>query len=105
QIVRGAASVLATPPGRLIDPELIVRALREASDNARNAIPHPEEGTMLTVIERMASEVEQRLADFNANRLEEQASDEEQNALLAGMLSAALFAREEGGRRPPEQLA
>jgi uncharacterized protein len=105
QIVRGAAGVLATPPGRLIDPELIVRALREASDNARNAIPHPEEGTMLTVIERMASEVEKRLADFKENRLEEQATDEEQNALLAGMLSAALFAGEEAVRHTPEQLA
>src|SRR3954447_15100085 len=68
QIVRGAAGVLATPPGRLIDPELMVRALREASDNARSAIPHPEEGTMLTVIERMASEVEQRLPPLQQRR-------------------------------------
>src|SRR5919106_1747932 len=54
QIVRGAANALATPPGRLIDPE---------------------------------------------------ATDAEQNALLAEMLAAALFSGEEALRHTPEQLA
>ena len=34
QIVRGAAEKLATPPGRLIDPELIEAALTNASRGA-----------------------------------------------------------------------
>ena len=34
QIVRGLAEKVATPPGRLIDPELIEAALRHASDAA-----------------------------------------------------------------------
>ena len=105
QIVRGAAGVLATPPGRLIDPELVGRALREASDTARAAIPHPEEGTMLTVIERMASAVEERLHQWQQDRLEAEATNEEQNALLAEMMATALFAGEEAVRHTPEQLA
>ena len=34
QIVRGAAEKVATPPGRLIDPELIEAALTNAADRA-----------------------------------------------------------------------
>ncbi len=105
QIIRGAAEVLATPPGRLIDPDLVGKALRSASDAARSSIPHPEEGTILTVIERMAGAVEERLSHFQQNRLETEATDSEQNALLAEMMATALFAGEEAVRHTPEQLA
>jgi fatty acid kinase len=81
QIVRGAAEELATPPGRLI------------------------EGTMLTVIRKMHEAVAERLELWQQRRLEPQATDAEQNALLAEMLAAALFSGEEALRHTPEQLA
>ncbi len=104
QIVRGAAEELATPPGRLIDPELIERALRKASDAAYASVREPAEGTMLTVIRKMAEAVSERLAHWQQRPLEPEASDAEQNALLAEMLAAALFSGEEALRRTPEQL-
>ncbi len=105
QIVRGAAEKLATPPGRLIDPELIEVALANASDAAWASVRDPAEGTMLSVIRAMADAVRERRAQFNSShRLQEEASDEEQNALLAEMLAAALFAGEEAVRHTPEQL-
>lgn len=106
QIVRGAAEKLATPPGRLIDPELIEAALANASDAAWASVRDPAEGTMLTVVRAMADAVRERRAQFNStHRLEEEASDDEQNALLAEMLAAALFAGEEAVRHTPEQLS
>jgi DAK2 domain fusion protein YloV len=104
QIVRGAAEELATPPGRLIDPELIERALRKASDAAYASVREPAEGTMLTVIRKMAEAVSERLAHWQQRPLEPEATDAEQNALLAEMLAAALFSGEEALRRTPEQL-
>ncbi|MGB3100080.1 MAG: DAK2 domain-containing protein, partial [Solirubrobacterales bacterium] len=38
QIVRGAAEVLATPTGRLVDPGLVVESLRSAASAARSAV-------------------------------------------------------------------
>ncbi|MDQ3572591.1 MAG: DAK2 domain-containing protein [Actinomycetota bacterium] len=105
QIIRGAAEKLATPPGRLIDPELIEAALGNASDAAWASVRDPAEGTMLTVTRAMAEAVRERRAHFSSNhRLEQEASDDEQNALLAEMLAAALFAGEEAVRHTPEQL-
>ena len=105
QIIRGAAEKLATPPGRLIDPELIEVALANASDAAWASVRNPAEGTMLTVAKAMAEAVRERRAHFSSNhRLEQEASDDEQNALLAEMLAAALFAGEEAVRHTPEQL-
>ena len=104
QIVRGAASALATPPGRLIDPELIVEALGRASDAAYASIRDPAEGTMLTVIRTMHEAVRARLEQWQERRLEPEATDAEQNALLAEMLAAALFSGEEALRHTPEQL-
>ncbi len=104
QIVRGAAERLATPPGKLIDPELIEAALRNASDRAYASIREPAEGTMLTVIRAMADAVSERRAEWLRGRLASDASADEQNALLAQMLAAALFAGEEAVRHTPEQL-
>jgi DAK2 domain fusion protein YloV len=105
QIVRGAAEELATPPGRLIDPELIERALGSASRAAYASVRDPAEGTMLTVIRRMHEAVAERLEHWQQRRLEPEATDAEQNALLAQMLAAALFSGEEALRHTPEQLA
>ncbi len=104
QIVRGAAEKLATPPGRLIDPELIEAALTNAADRAYASIREPAEGTMLTVIRAMADAVAARRAQWLRERLEPDAGAEEQNALLAEMLATALFRGEEALRHTPEQL-
>ena len=104
QIVRGAAEKLATPPGRLIDPELIEQALANASDAAWASVRDPAEGTMLTVARAMADAVRERRAHFNSHHLDTDATDREQDALLAEMLAAALFAGEEAVRHTPEQL-
>jgi uncharacterized protein len=106
QIVRGAASELATPPGRLIDPELIEKALGSASEAAYSSVREPAEGTMLTVIRKMHEAVSERLVHWQRHhRLEPEATDEEQNALLTEMLATALSEGEKALRRTPEQLA
>ena len=104
QIVRGAAEKLATPPGRLIDPEMIEAALTNAADAAWASVREPAEGTMLTVARAMAEAVQERRAHWNTHHLETEATADEQNALLAEMLAAALFAGEEALRHTPEQL-
>ncbi len=104
QIVRGAAEKVATPPGRLIDPELIEAALTNAADRAYTSVREPAEGTMLTVIRAMAEAVAERRSQWLRERLDPAATDAEQNALLAEMLATALFAGEEAVRHTPEQL-
>jgi DAK2 domain fusion protein YloV len=104
QIVRGAAEKVATPPGRLIDPELIEAALTNASEAAYASVREPAEGTMLTVIRVMAAAVSERRSQWLRERLDADATAEEQNALLAEMLATALFAGEEAVRHTPEQL-
>jgi uncharacterized protein len=104
QIVRGAAEKVATPPGRLIDPELVEAALTNAADRAYLSVREPAEGTMLTVIRAMADAVAERRAQWLSERLDPDATDAEQNALLAEMLATALFAGEEALRHTPEQL-
>ena len=104
QIVRGAAEKVATPPGRLIDPELIEAALTHASVAAYASVREPAEGTMLTVIRAMADAVADRRSQWLRVRLDPGATAVEQNALLAEMMATALFAGEEAVRRTPEQL-
>jgi len=103
QIVRGAAEVLATPTGRLVDPALIVESLQSAARAARQAVSEPAEGTILTAIDEMAAAAADRLAD-RAGGPAEDPSDAEQNALLAEMLAVVLEAGEEAVRRTPQQL-
>ena len=59
---------------------------------------------MLTVARAMADAVRERRAHFNSHHLDTDATDREQDALLAEMLAAALFAGEEAVRHTPEQL-
>jgi DAK2 domain fusion protein YloV len=102
QIVRGAAEVLATPTGRLVDPALIVESLQGAARAARESVAQPAEGTMLTVIDEMAAAAAERLAGHRV--LGGEISDDEQNALLAEMLAVVLEVGDEAVRRTPEQL-
>ena len=105
QFIRGAAEKLVTPVGRLIDPELIKEGLNAGSQAATASVRDPVPGTMLTVAERMAEAVEERLDHWREHqRLDEAATDDEQNALLAEMMTTALFAGEEAVRHTPEQL-
>ena len=104
QIVRGAAEELASPPGRLIDPMLVSAALSNAEKAAYASIRNPAEGTMLTVVREMATAVATKLAHWERHRLDPEASDVEQNELLAQMLATALQAGEEAVRHTPEQL-
>src|SRR5256714_2998730 len=104
QIVRGAAEGLATPPGRLIDPMLVSAALSNATRAAYAAVREPAEGTMLTVIREMSDAVSRRLAHWEQHALSPDATDEQQNALLAEMLAIALATAEEAVEHTPEQL-
>ena len=61
QIVRGVAEVLAESPNG-VDPALLARALRGASNAAYRAVRRPVEGTMLSVIRELAEEAERRSA-------------------------------------------
>ena len=105
QFIRGAAEKLVTPPGRLIDPEIVKEALNAASAAATASVRDPAPGTMLTVAARMAAAVEERLDHWREHhKLETDATDAEQNALLAEMMTTALFSGEEAVRHTPEQL-
>jgi hypothetical protein len=88
QIVRGVADTLAEATNG-IDPQLMARALRGASDTAYRAVRRPVEGTMLTIIRELAEEAERRT----------------QKAEPLGELLVTLVERgEEAVARTPEQL-
>jgi uncharacterized protein len=88
QIVRGVADVLAESPNG-VDPALLARALRGASDAAYRAVRRPVEGTMLSVIRELAEEAERRAA-----------GPESIGELLAELVRHG----EEAVARTPEQL-
>ena len=104
QIVSGAAQVLAERKGQLVDPELVRVALLKAIATARQAIPNPAPGTMLTVLEEMTDAIEDHIREMEKIRLEPEASDDEQDALLAELLEVAVDAGQAALDRTPEQL-
>jgi DAK2 domain fusion protein YloV len=104
QIVRGAAEELASRPGELVDPVLVAAAFARAADAAYDSVRDPAEGTMLSAVRAMAHRVAQDLAHMEKVRLEQGASDEEQDELLADVLERALEAANEAVERGPEQL-
>src|ERR1700753_17606 len=99
QIVRGAAEELASRPGELVDPLLVAAALASARE--------PAEGTMLTVFREMAHSLTRQLAHLSADkqRLGDDVSEEQQDAILAEVLERAIADGERAVARPPEQLA
>ena len=105
QIVRGAAEELASRPGELIDPVLMAAALARAADAAYDSVRDPAEGTMLSAVRAMAHRVARDLAHMRRQRLDLDASDAEQDALLAEVLEGALEAGKEAVDRGPDQLA
>src|SRR5881227_1998555 len=104
QIVRGAAEELVSRPGELVDPILVSAALARAADAAYLSVRDPAEGTMLTAVRAMAHRVAQDLAHMDKTRLGPDATPEEQDQLLADVLSRALDAGNEAVARGPEQL-
>jgi DAK2 domain fusion protein YloV len=104
QLIRGAAEELASRPGELVDPVLISAALARAADQAYGSVREPAEGTILTVVREMSTRVASDLAHMNNARLGTDASDEQQNAVLAELIENALAAGEESVKRGPDLL-
>ena len=104
QIVRGAAEELVSRPGELVDPVLVAAAFARAADAAYRSVREPAEGTMLTAVRAMAHRVAQDLAHMDQARLAPGSPSEEQDKLLADVLSRALEAANEAVERGPEQL-
>ncbi|HEV2074883.1 MAG TPA: DAK2 domain-containing protein, partial [Thermoleophilaceae bacterium] len=105
QIVRGAAEELVSRPGELVDPVLVAAALARAADAAYDSVREPAEGTMLSAVRAMAHRVARDLAHMRRQRLAQDATDEEQDELLAEVLEHALEAGKEALERGPTQLA
>jgi hypothetical protein len=104
QVVRGAAEELSSRPGELVDPVLVAAALARASDAAYSSVRDPAEGTMITVVREMALRVATELAHMEKTRLGADATDAEQDAVLADVLEKALEAAEQSVDRSPELL-
>ncbi|HET7445226.1 MAG TPA: DAK2 domain-containing protein [Solirubrobacterales bacterium] len=106
QIVRGAAEELASRPGELVDPVLVAAAFASAADAAYDSVREPAEGTMLTVFREMAHSLARQLAHLEADkqRLGRDVSEEEQDAVLAGVIERAMEDGERAVARTPEQL-
>jgi DAK2 domain fusion protein YloV len=104
QLIRGAAEELASRPGELVDPVLIGAALARAADQAYGSVRDPAEGTILTVVREMAVRVASELAHMDDARLGPDASDEEQDAVIADVIERALEAGQESVNRGPDLL-
>src|SRR5947209_15877385 len=104
QIVRGAAEELVSRPGELVDPVLVAAAFARAADAAYRSVREPAEGTMLTAVRAMAHRVAQDLAHMDQTRLRAGAPAEEQDQMLADVLSRALEAANDAVARGPDQL-
>jgi DAK2 domain fusion protein YloV len=104
QVVRGAAEELSSRPGELVDPVLVSAAMARAADAAYGSVRDPAEGTMITVIREMAHRVATELAHMRKPRLGPDATDAEQDAVLAEVVEKALVAAEQSVERGPELL-
>src|SRR5579875_2427165 len=104
QLIRGAAEELISRPGELIDPVMIGAALARAADQAYASVPHPAEGTILTVVREMATRVASELAHMEQTRLPQGTAAARQDELAAQVMERALQAGLESVRRGPELL-
>ncbi len=103
QLIRGAAEELASRPGELVDPVLISAALARAADQAYGSVREPAEGTILTVVREMATRTASELAHRD-RRLGPEASDQEQDAVIAEVMESALEAGRDSVARGPDML-
>jgi DAK2 domain fusion protein YloV len=104
QLIRGAAEELISRPGELVDPVLIGAAMARAAQRAYGSVRAPAEGTMLTVMREMAVHVASELAHMPDARLGPDATDEQQNRVIAEVLEHAIVAGEASVARGPELL-
>jgi DAK2 domain fusion protein YloV len=104
QLIRGAAEELASRPGELVDPVLISAALARAADQAYGSVREPAEGTILTVVREMSARVASELAHMKDGRLGPEASDDEQDAVIAVVIEHALEAGQDSVKRGPDLL-
>jgi fatty acid kinase len=104
QVVRGAAEELSSRPGELVDPVLVSAAMARAADAAYASVRSPAEGTMITVVREMAHRVATELAHMSKPRLGPDATDAEQDAVLAEVVEKALAAAQESVERGPDLL-
>src|SRR5438105_14839607 len=89
QLIRGAAEELASRPGELVDPVLIVAAMARAADQAYGSVRDPAEGTILTVVREMAARMASELAHMRDGRLSEDATATQQNGVIAQVIARA----------------
>jgi DAK2 domain fusion protein YloV len=89
-----------------VDPVLVASAFARAADAAYESVRDPVEGTMLTVFREMAHSVARQLAHLDAEkqRLGPDATDADQDALLAEVLERAIEDGQLAVERTPEQL-
>jgi len=104
QLLRGAAEELISRPGELVDPVLIAAAMARAAERAYGSVREPAEGTILTVVREMAARVASEIAHMDEPRLHKRVDDDAQNAMIAGVLEAALRSGELSVARGPELL-
>jgi len=104
QLIRGAAEELISRPGELVDPVLIGAAMARAAERAYGSVRDPAEGTMLTVAREMSGRIVSDLAHMPIPRLAPDASDDEQDRMLADILEAALDTGQNSVKRGPELL-
>jgi DAK2 domain fusion protein YloV len=104
QLIRGAAEELASRPGELVDPVLIVAAAARAAAHAYGSVRDPAEGTILTVMREMAARIASELAHTHDVRLDGDATDEEQNRVIAEVIERALDEGRESVMRGPDLL-
>jgi len=104
QIVRGAAEVLTTRRGDLIGPALVRDALERAADAAWESVAGPREGTMLTVIREVHRAVAAKVAALEDAGAAATVTEDDQDAMLAELMGAAIGAGQAAVERTPEQL-
>jgi DAK2 domain fusion protein YloV len=104
QLIRGAAEELASRPGELVDPVLLVAAMARAADQAYGSVRDPAEGTILTVVREMAAQLASEVAHMRDGRLSEDATASEQNAVIAQVIERALEVGKESVDRGPDLL-
>jgi DAK2 domain fusion protein YloV len=104
QLIRGAAEELASRPGELVDPVLIGAALARAADQAYGSVREPAEGTILTVVREMAARIASEVAHMPEARLGPEATDQQQDELIAHVIEGALEAGRESVERGPDLL-
>src|SRR5690242_1529817 len=104
QLIRGAAEELASRPGELVDPVLIVAAMARAADQAYGSVRDPAEGTILTVVREMAARLASDVAHMRNGRLSDDSTAAEQNAVIAQVIERGLEVGKDSVKRGPDLL-